>query len=224
MADQGLGALLGHDLVAQVQAFGALAHAGEPPCQALPTELADRRPVGGDDHPGDVLPPFAAEAASRLGFAFGSQSSPPVGAHFVFGNHLVSEVDAPLADEHARAGDQPADLSLGGSAEAARPVGLTFLHGPLPGSGVHDLMDPLVAQAERLGDLPKGCTGPMEAPDGVLVPDLGLIGLVLEVERTVTRLARLPNEFPVEGHVSTMIDDKNRKWPCRTGTRYSCPS
>jgi hypothetical protein len=46
----------------------------------------------------------------------------------------------------------------------------------------------------------------------------------LEVERTVTRLARLPNEFPVEGHVSTMIDDKNRKWPCRTGTRYSCPS
>ena len=99
-----LGGLLGHDLVAEVQALGALAHTGVAPCKALPPELADRRPVGGDDHPGDVLPPFAAETASRLGFPFRSQSSPPVGPHFVFGNHLVGEVDAPLADEHARAG------------------------------------------------------------------------------------------------------------------------
>jgi len=109
-------------------------------------------------------------------------------------------------------------MSLGGSAEAARPVGLTFLHGTLPGSGVHDLMDPLVAQAERLGDLPKGCTGPMEAPDGVLVPDLGLISLVLEVERTVTRLARLPKEFLVEGHVSTMVDEIGGHMTSRPGS------
>lgn len=67
-------------------------------------------------------------------------------------------------------------------------------------------MDPLIAQPERLGDLAERCTGRMEAPDGMLVADLGLIGLVLEVEHTVPRLARLPKENPVERHLSTVVD------------------
>ena len=67
-------------------------------------------------------------------------------------------------------------------------------------------MDPLVAQPERLGDFSKRCAGRMEAPEGVLIPDLGLVGLVLMVERAVPRLTGLPEEFSVECHVSTMVD------------------
>jgi ribosomal protein L34E len=117
-----------------------------------------------------------------------------------FGNNLVGEVSAPLADEHAGASDQSADPTLGRPTEAARPVRLAVLDGALPRAGVHDLMDPLVAQSQFLGDLPQRCPGSMEAPDGVLVADLGLIGLALQVEQPVPGLARLPKEILIEGH------------------------
>jgi len=78
-----------------------------------------------------------------------------------------------------------------------RSVGLALLDRALAGSHVHDLMDPLVAQPERVGDLPQGCTGCVEPADRVLVPDLGLVGLVLQVQRPVSRLPSLPENLVV---------------------------
>jgi hypothetical protein len=201
-----LGELLGHDLATKGEAVRALADAGEPPRVSLPPELAHWGHAGGDDHPSDVASALATEVAPRLGVLFRSKRGPTVRPLFAFGEHLVREREAPLADEHARPRDELAYLPLGGPAEAARPVGLAFSDRALAGSRVHDLMDPLVTEPERVGDLSKRCTGPMESPDSVLRTHLSLISLVLEVDGTISLVARLPEELWIEGHVSTMVD------------------
>ena len=88
-----------------------------------------------------------------------------------------------------------------GSAKAARPVGQALPDRALSRSGVHYLVDALVAQPECLGDLSKRSPGGVEAPDRMLVADLSLVGPVLEVEGTISRLAGLANQPRIEGHV-----------------------
>jgi hypothetical protein len=55
----------------------------------------------------------------------------------------------------------------------------------------HDLVDTLMAEVERLGDLPHRAARCLQAADGVVVVQLGPVGLVLEVEETRAELACL---------------------------------
>jgi hypothetical protein len=55
-------------------------------------------------------------------------------------------------------------------------------------------VDPLVAQAEDLGDLPHRRPGRVQPPDGMVVIDSRPLGLVLELEQPIAGLPRLTNE------------------------------
>ena len=206
MSLRSLAELLSHDVSAEGQTVRAHADAKRPPRESLLAELPSRRPVRGDDHSSHVTPALAAEVAPRLGVLLRSKRSPPIRPLFAFSEHLVGEIEAPLADEYIRPSYELGDVSLGGPTEAARPVSLAFLNGALAGSRVHDLMDPLVTEPERIGDIPKRCSGRVQSPDGVLISNLSPIGLELEAHCTISLVAGLPEELRIECHLSTVVD------------------
>jgi hypothetical protein len=67
-------------------------------------------------------------------------------------------------------------------AEGARRVDPALLQRALAGGEIHDLVDALVADPKRIGDLPQRRAGRMQAPDRMLVADLCELALVLELD------------------------------------------
>jgi esterase/lipase superfamily enzyme len=159
------GDFLGDDLVAQGQAL-----------RADGRELRGR-PSGPGGHGGQ---------AGRLGAVLAAEAAPQAehvlrhglhraerGAGRLTGaDHGLSQRDAPVADVHARAGDQLADLLLRLHAERALQPRLgqaaAGASGPAAGAAglLDDLVHPLVAQAQGRGDLAQRRAAQVQAPDG----------------------------------------------------------
>jgi len=130
---------------------------------------------------------LAAEAASSLRLRRLQPHQPlhPALARRA-GGHPGRLGHAPVADEHPRPSDQLLALLVRAATEGARPRwSVQYLSAPAPprprrlGGLVDDLVDPLVTQPQRLGDLPQRPAGGVQPADGVVIVHLGPLGGML---------------------------------------------
>ena len=109
-----------------------------------------------------------------------------------FGDDLLCKREATIADIDTWAGYEFGDGHLGEPAEGAGGICCGALSGlPIPGAagGFNDLVHPLMADVERLGDLAKGRSGEVEPADRVVVVGLGKLGASLPVQPAGTGLS-----------------------------------
>jgi hypothetical protein len=122
------------------------------------------------------------------------------------GEHLGGEVHAALADEQSGAGDQPADIDVLAPAERADGPGGGVLQRALTRGRVDDLVHALVAEPERVGDLPQRGARRMQTPDRVLIADLRSVGLVLGRDEVLAGPRRLLQQRLVNRIRLPMVD------------------
>src|SRR5205807_3681383 len=133
------------------------------------TRLADVRGGPGNDRPHPTAA-LAAEGAAALGagrraFQAGTRHA----AHCALGGF-----DTRFADEDVRSGNQLGDLALRTIAPGAHEISCHVARPPDAGppaaaGALDDLLDPLMAQRERIGDLAQRAARKVQPPDGGVI-------------------------------------------------------
>src|SRR6185369_15949476 len=90
------------------------------------------------------------------------------------GDDVVGVLDALVADVDVRTGDELGNLARRPTTERADGVALDGARAPdarppRAARFADDLLDPLMAEAERLGDFAQGAAGQVETADGRVV-------------------------------------------------------
>lgn len=191
------GQFLGYDFAAQCQAFGA-----------------DRDP-GSGCKPGDLVAALAAEAALDgsavlVVVADWCHRGKRSGGWLASRDHPVCPVDAFVADVHPGAGDELSDLLLLLAAERAFQhrarlgIALARADDAAPGPGapcsLDDLVDPLVAEAERIGDLAQRAAGELQPAHRVVEVHPGDAGGAFGVDEARLGCTRRGEQFGIDWH------------------------
>jgi hypothetical protein len=124
-------------------------------------------------------------------------------AFLCVGNTRVANVDL-------RSGDEFGNLILGMFAESAGEIGLLVAMAPDPlppaASGdLYHLLNTLVAQVERMGDLPQAASGQVHPPDNAVVFRTGQPDFEFRVCEFGAGSPGFLKQFPVNGHWSSFV-------------------
>ena len=173
----------------------------------LPLRRRWRRRLGrGGENVFHLRTVLAAEAAPpSLARSNGRETAGLSRRAQVSGDDSSGLVNAPIADVDARTSDElpaPALVRAAEGADEGLSVGGLASSPPATSAmGVHDLLDTLVAEAERRGDLSHGRSSQLQATDGVVILGLRDLGFSLCIRRPRTGFPGRAEQLFVEHHV-----------------------
>jgi hypothetical protein len=109
--------------------------------------------VSGGRHAGRAMRLFAAEVAGERRVCYYDKRNALVRLTVALTHHFGCQGDTAIADEDVRTGYDSPDFTLGKATKATGNLGTSAFQGDLTLGAFDDLVDALVTEAKRLGDL-----------------------------------------------------------------------